>query len=112
MRSVVIVSALIVGSSVSAQDFGAAWFVERGRSVPVVFVPLGKVHRPLGFGFDLDVSVLVRPMDGARLGGSLTAGFRVADNAWLTLGVGGLFADRFEWSAVRPGLVVGIAVRF
>lgn len=95
-----------------AQDLGAAWFFERGRSLPVVLAPIGKVHRPFGLAFDLDASLLVRPLDGVRLGGSLTAGFKVADNAWLTLGVGGLFAERFEWSSVRPGIVLGVAVRF
>lgn len=95
-----------------AQDLGAAWFFERGRSVPVVFAPIGKIQHPLGLNVALDVSLLVRPLDGVRLGGAVTASFPVADNACLTLGIGGLAPERFEWSGVRPGVVVGIVVRF
>lgn len=108
------VAATLVSSTAltQAQDFGAAWFVERGRSQPILLAPVGRLDRVLGLGVSLDVSVLVRPLDGVRLGVAVTYQTPVARNAWLTVGVGGLASDRFEWSSVRPGLVVGISVKF
>lgn len=112
MRAAALAAGLAVSGCVAAQDLGAAWFIERGRSVPVVFAPVGKLQRPLGLSVDLDVSILVRPFDGVRLGGAVSVVFPVAENAWLTLGVGGLAPEQFEWSSVRPGVVVGFSVRF
>lgn len=109
-----LVSALLLASAglALAQDLGAAWFIERGRSQPVAFVQVGKVSKPLGLDFELDVSLLVRPLDGVRLGGAVTISTPIARNAWATLGIGGLVGETFEWSSMRPGLVFGVQMRF
>ncbi|MBX7132596.1 MAG: hypothetical protein K1X67_07985 [Fimbriimonadaceae bacterium] len=97
----------------AAQDIGGAWFIERGRSQPVVLVPVGRVDDVFGLSWlDLDLSLMGRPVDGVRLGGALTFSTPIARNAWAKLGIGGLVGETFEWSAVRPGLVLGLTVRF
>lgn len=112
-RLVCLVSVLALSPAAPAQDVGGAWFLERGRSQPVVLVPFGRVDDVLGLSWlDLELSALVRPLDGVRLGGAVTFSAPIARNAWATLGVGGLASDRFEWSSVRPGLVLGVTVRF
>lgn len=111
-----ILASLALAASVSlcaAQDLGGAWYITKGRSEPVVLVTIGRVDDVLGLSWlDLDLSVMARPVDGVRLGGAITLSAPIARNAWVTFGVGGLAGQSFEWSAVRPGLVVGIAVRF
>jgi len=111
-RRLLALSFLSAASLAQAQEVGAAWFFERGRSQPVLLAPVGKLDRVFGFDLSLDVSVLVRPLDGVRLGAAVAYSAPVARNAWLTVGIGVLASDRFEWSSVRPGLVIGIAVRF
>jgi len=112
MRKLLILSSLILASVTPAQELGGAWFVTRGNSQPVALVPLARVDDLFGISWlDLDLSVMVRPTDGVRLGGSLTFSAPIARNVWATVGVGGLAGDRFEWSSVRPGLVLGVTVR-
>lgn len=105
--------ALLVAGVASAQEIGGAWFIERGRSQPIAMLTVGRIDDLFGVRWlDLDVSALVRPLDGVRLGGAVTFSALIARNAWATIGVGGLSAERWEWSAVRPGLIFGVAVRF
>lgn len=114
MRKALIAASIgIVAASASAQELGGAWFVTKGNSQPVALVPVTRVDDLFGLSWlDLDLSLMVRPTDGVRLGGSLTFSAPIARNVWATVGVGGLASDRFEWSSVRPGLVFGVAVRF
>jgi len=79
----------------------------------VVLVPVGRVEDVFGQAWlDLDLSLMGRPIDGVRLGGAVTFSTPIARNAWATVGIGGLVGETFEWSAVRPGLVLGLTVRF
>jgi len=104
---------LVVVSLASAQDLGAAGYVTKARAEPVVLAPVGRVDDFLGLPWlDLDLSIMVRPLDGFRLGGSVTFSAPVAKNAWLTVGVGALASDVFTWDSLRPGLVLGVTVRF
>ena len=85
----------------------------KGSSQPVVLAGVARVDDVLGLSWlDLDLSVMVRPVDGVRIGGAVTFSAPIARNAFVTVGVGGLVSDRFEWSSVRPGLVLGFSVRF
>lgn len=85
----------------------------KGSSQPVVLAGVARVDDVLGLSWlDLDLSLMLRPVDGVRIGGAVTFSTPIARNAFLTFGLGGLAGDRFEWSSVRPGLVVGFAVRF
>ncbi len=112
-KMLVSVLLLVVVSLASAQDLGAAWYVTKGRAEPVVLAPVGRVDDFLGLPWlDLDLSIMVRPLDGFRLGGSVTFSAPVAKNAWLTVGVGALASDVFTWDSLRPGLVLGVTVRF
>lgn len=115
MKKLLIFSSLILASVTPAQELGGAWFVTKGSSQPVALVPVTRVDDLFGLSWlDLDLSLMVRPTDGFRLGGAATLGFALNPQrtAFATIGVGGLAGDRFEWSSVRPGLVFGVAVRF
>lgn len=115
MKKLLILSSLILASVTHAQELGGAWFVTRGNSQPVALVPVTRVDDLFGLSWlDLDLSLMVRPTDGVRLGGAATVGFALnpSRTVMATVGVGGLASDRFEWSSVRPGLVFGVAVRF
>ena len=116
MRKALIAASIgIVAASASAQELGGAWFVTKGNSQPVALVPVTRVDDLFGLSWlDLDLSLMVRPTDGVRLGGAATVGFALNPSRTVlaTIGVGGLAGDRFEWSSVRPGLVFGVAVRF
>ena len=113
MRKALILSSLLLASVTPAQEIGGAWFVTKGSSQPVALVPVTRADDLFGLSWlDLDLSLMVRPTDGVRLGGSLTFSAPIARNVWATVGVGGIAGDRFEWSSVRPGLVFGVAVRF
>jgi len=113
VKQLLILISLAASCLGSAQDLGGAWFIERGRSQPVVLVPVGRVEDVFGQAWlDLDLSLMGRPIDGVRLGGAVTFSTPIARNAWATVGIGGLVGETFEWSAVRPGLVLGLTVRF
>lgn len=112
-RLFILFSVLVLSACAAAQDLGGAWFITKGSSQPVVLVPVGRVDDFMGLTWlDLDISLMGRPMDGVRIGGAITFSTPIARNAWATVGVGGLASDRFEWTSVRPGLVIGLAVRF
>ena len=118
MRRFAVFSAVLVAAvapvAVPAQELGGAWFVTKGSSQPVALVPLTRVDDLFGLSwFDLDISAMVRPTDGVRLGGAATLGFALnpGKTAFATVGVGGLASDRFEWSSVRPGLIVGVTFK-
>lgn len=112
MRKLLVsLSLILMASLVCAQELGSVWFVEKGHSQPVAIAPVFRVDDLFGqAAFDVDVSLLVRPLDGLRVGGAITGSGLIAKNLRLVAGVGGLFGDRFEWGAVRPGLIVGFTV--
>lgn len=114
MRKLFVSASILAAVSLaSAQEFGGAWFIEKGKSQPVALLTLGRLDNVLGLEWlDLDLSAMIRPTDGIRLGGAITLSTPIAKNAWATFGIGGMAGDRFEWSSVRPGLVLGLTVRF
>lgn len=98
---------------------GAAWFVDKDGSQPVV-VKQGYVWQFKRFDMSLDG--LMRPTDSVRLGGALNFSFSlgnpVSNGEQVELrglvGIGSLFGDRIDnlFKQMRPGLVLGLTVKF
>lgn len=98
-----------IAQPLCAQEAGFAWFVTKGHSEPVILAPAFRVEDLLGNPtLDIDASLMLRPLDGIRLGGSLTISRMIATNLRGTIGIGGLASDVLTWSSIRPGLVLGV----
>lgn len=113
-------SALLLASTgLALAQVGGAWFVDKDGSQPVV-VKQGYVWQFKRFDMSLDG--LMRPTDAVRLGGALNFSFSlgnpVSNGEQVELrglvGIGSLFGDRLDnlFKQMRPGLVLGLTVKF
>lgn len=109
----------LAAACLSTAQVGGAWFVDRNGSQPVV-VKQGYVWQ--FERFDMSLDGLLRPTDSVRLGGALNFSFSlgnpVSNGEQVELrglvGIGSLFGDRLDnlLRDIRPGLVLGLTVRF
>lgn len=94
----------------SANTFSAAYLysAETRLSYPVALTPVGKLERPLGFGFDVDLSAFAGVADDRPVTGLwASVELRIARNAWMSAGP----ALRFEQGRLRTeGLVLGFRI--